>query len=271
MRLHTLINFIKKPKAYINTRIQEGINEALGSINAYQSVERDLSDKDVFIVGFPKSGHTWMQHLVAALMLEANPMNVSDELVQEIVPDIYQRQYFKRYWDIGIFKSHELPNPQYQRVIYLIRDGRDAMVSYFHYLNKVEKRPIGFQELLEKEDIFPSKWHTHVGQWLKNPYQADILYLKYEDLLDKPIVCLQQVCDFLNIKRSHEVLLQINEGCNFENMKAKNQRWGWGHKIMRDNAFFRKGVKGDYQKEMTETQKKYFEQEAGTILKRLKY
>ena len=38
------------------------------------------------------------------------------------------------------FKSHHRPKAEYRRVVYLIRDGRDAMMSYYNFINQLHGR-----------------------------------------------------------------------------------------------------------------------------------
>ena len=265
--MNKLIKFIQNPKKYIRNKIDSGVHSIFTEDFKYQSIKQGFKNDDVFIVGYPKSGNTWMQHIIGSLVFQINPLTMPDKLVQDLIPDVYHIKYFKRYWYFGFFKSHELPTPQYKKVIYLVRDGRDAMVSYYHYLNNVEKKPTTLEALIEGENIFPSKWHIHLKAWQENPYNSDIIYIKYEDLLSNPLIELRRICHFLNIIRSEQVLTMVIEGCNFANMKAKNKEFGWGHKIIQDNTFFRNGRKGDFKSEMPKPLKQQFEKESMEVLK----
>ena len=83
--------------------------------------------QDVFIVGYPKSGNTWYQNLVSGLVFGCNPAVTSDHVIQELVPDVHSKKFFRRFGDRAFFKSHHLPRREYRHVVYLLRDGRDAM------------------------------------------------------------------------------------------------------------------------------------------------
>lgn len=266
-KIRRLFKLAQNPKKYIQNKINEGIESTFTVDFKYHSIKQGFKEDDVFIVGFPKSGNTWMQHLIASLVFQINPLTMPDKLVQDLVPDIYHIKYFKRYWHFAFFKSHELPKPDYKKVIYLIRDGRDAMISYYHYLNKVENRSITLHKLMEDEDIFPSKWHSHVALWTQNPYNSDILFIKYEDLLSNTIKELKRICAFIQIERSDEVLKLVASGCDFNNMKVKNKKFGWGHKIIQNNTFFRNGRTGDFIAEMPDELRIKFESENMEMLK----
>src|SRR5262249_35078508 len=86
--------------------------------------------KDIFVVGYPKSGNTWFQNLIASLVYGVTTEFTPDTLIQELVPDLHHKRYYRRFRIPMFFKSHDLPTPAFRRVVYLIRDGRDAIISY---------------------------------------------------------------------------------------------------------------------------------------------
>src|ERR1700736_1114533 len=153
--------------------------------------------QDIFIAGYPKSGNTWVQNLVAAVVFGVDPQLAPDNLIQDLVPDVHSCRYYRRYSTPTYFKTHDLPRPEYRRVIYLLRDGRDVMVSYYHHLRALNGDGIDFQEIVRTgKHLTPSKWHEHVNAWRSNPFEAEMLTVKYEDLLENPIQELRRVCHF---------------------------------------------------------------------------
>ena len=86
---------------------------------------REARPEDVFIVGYPRTGNTWFQNLVSGVVFGADPELTPDSVIQELVPDVHAKQYYKRFGTPTFFKSHDLPAPEHKRVIYLLRDGRD--------------------------------------------------------------------------------------------------------------------------------------------------
>src|SRR5271168_3318189 len=117
--------------------------------------------EDIFIAGYPRSGNTWMQNLVAGMVYGMDMRLIPDKLVQEIVPDVHQSKYYRRYTTPTFFKTHHLPRPQYRRVIHLVRDGRDVMVSYFHYASARWGRTDDLLSIINDDEIFPAQWHEH--------------------------------------------------------------------------------------------------------------
>ena len=92
----------------------------------------DFQEKDIFIAGYPKSGNTWLQNIITGLLIDSTSQLLTPKLINEIIPDIHVKKYFKRFFNVMIFKTHDLPKPEYKKVIHLVRDGRDVMVSYYH-------------------------------------------------------------------------------------------------------------------------------------------
>ena len=82
-----------------------------------------------------------------------------------------------------IIKTNEPPLDD-APAIYLIRDGRSAIVSYFHYLNDIQGLPATVEELIRGE-IFPGFWADHYKAW--NPQRRPrTLFLRYEELTVRP-------------------------------------------------------------------------------------
>lgn len=231
-----------------------------------------FSDQDVFIVGYPKSGNTWFQDLASGVVFGLLPELASPDLVQDLVPDVHFKSHYKRYVTPTFFKSHALPSPAYRKVVYLLRDGRDAMVSYHHMSEALGGR-IEFLDMVRTGNgIFPSKWHEHVQAWLANPFNAQMIVLRYEDLLKDTATELQRFCNFVGVQRTPEFIKMIADGTKFQKMQEKEIRMGVGDdKWPRDKLFRRRGAAGSYKDEMPPDVLEAFMQEAGETLHKMGY
>lgn len=209
--------------------------------------------QDVFIVGYPKSGNTWMQSLIAGVVYGLDPACLSYALVDDLVPDVHARSYYRRYRTPMHFKSHSLPEPKYRRVIYLLRDGRDVMVSYYHHLNALHgETDINFAEIVRTgRHLYPGKWHEHVKAWQANPYNAQIVTLKYEELSEDPVGQLSRICEFLSIERPVALLESVSKGSSFGMMREREEKFGLQDRAWPSDKFFiRRGVVGSHRDEM---------------------
>jgi len=128
---------------------------------------------------------------------------------------------------------------------------------------------------IDGKGIMPSKWHEHVNHWVNNPFNADIIFVKYEDLLENPLQELKRICQFSNLERSDTLLNSVIQGNTIDNMKLKAKQFNrmgnieWeGDKV---NLFFRKGVKGTYLESIPKEIITIFENEANFILNKFNY
>jgi len=233
----------------------------------------DFDPKDVFVVGYPKSGNTWVQNLIAGAVYGVDLELTPDSLVQELIPDVHSKKVYKRYSSPVFFKSHAGPDPQYRRVIYLLRDGRDVMVSYYHYLRALKRDPIDLLELVQmRKGLFPCQWHEHVQRWLANPHQAEMLIVKYEDLKRNPMQELLRICAFADFTRSASALEHAIRKASFAAMQKREIALGWENaRWPKDKLFVRRGEVGSYRDEMPPEVQKVFLREAKVVLQQTGY
>ncbi len=232
----------------------------------------DFDPNDIFIAGYPKSGNTWMQHLIASAFFGLDLELVPDSLLQELVVDVHRPKYYKRFSTPTFFKTHDLPKKEYKRVIYLLRDGRDVMVSYYHHLRALGG-DVDFLKMVETgEGLYPGKWHDHVKAWLDNPFQAKMMLLRYEDLQKDAIKELRRVCEFVGIEREAVELERAVKKASFNNMQKRERQLGWANtQWPKDKMFVRRGKVGSHEDEMPEAVRTSFLREAGNALKSVGY
>ncbi len=252
-------------RRWCDARLRRQVFESTGMIPFDQSRE-----EDVFIIGFQKSGHTWFQSIVAGLIYDLDVHHAHDELIQELVPDP-RKTFYRRFQTPMFFKEHTLPIPRIRRVVYLLRDGRDAMVSLYHYLRASGRTDVTFLNLLQNE-VTP-KWHEHVEAWLDNPYKADILQIKYEDMKLNPLKELRRLCTFVGIERDDDAINRVIAMTTFEKMREREGRFGWATfpKHTLPKGFIRRGVAGSHKDEMPPEVLEAFMAEAGSTMKKCGY
>jgi hypothetical protein len=233
----------------------------------------DSEPDDIFVVGYPKSGNTWMQYLLAGVLFGTDARLAPDSLMQDLVPDVHYKQFYRRYLTPTFFKTHELPQPRHRRVIYLTRDGRDVMVSYFHHLTALGN-PADFLGLVTTADgLFPCRWHEHIEAWTQNPYGAEMMTISYEMLKKDTVTVLQMVCSFAGVEREQTALESAVRNSTFELLRAKEKKHGWREDSIwpKDIAFIRRGEVGSFKDEMPGEVLQAFMELSGPVLKRLGY
>lgn len=268
-------------KKFLNKRVLKN-EEASKSLHrtmenlSFSSID-DMKENDIFIAGFPKSGNTWVQGIITGLLLDSTSELLTRKLINEIVPDVHVKKYFKRFFNIMVFKTHNLPRPEYKRVIHLVRDGRDAMVSYYYMgKNKNLNFPLTLTDMVvEGKGLYPSKWFYHSKEWIKNPFNAEIMLLKYEDLHLFPLREMKRITEFIGLELPDDRLMAIYESNNIDVVRSKVAKFGmdnqntWKNKPI--TSFFRKGEVGNFQNEMSDELVDYFNKEAKKELEYFKY
>ena len=139
-----------------------------------------------------------------------------------------------------------------QKAIYVVRDGRSVLCSYYHFLRELD----GNQKVTLK-DVIAGKigygsWSSHLSAW--DPYsRPDTLTVRYENLLDKPDEEIRRMEAFLGIQA---VASWANRFEEWQKVLPK---------------FFRKGSPLTPVEEYSPAEMKLFWKQHGTWMRRLGY
>jgi hypothetical protein len=227
----------------------------------------------ILVVEYPKSGGTW----VTSLLGDALQRPKRDVYVNENYKafDVRKHPWYRRSEKLdlpreSVIKSHELPgthlHPPNARIIHLVRDGRDVIVSKYFYERDFcvkngiyEKFDIPFEIYVRQE---AKKWREFVLAWQREP---SIILARYEDFLKNTEQALQTVIDALGLHVSRDALLWSIE-------QNDKERW---KKALADvftyNTFVRKATSGDWRTMFTKEQQREFMELAGDALHLLGY
>jgi hypothetical protein len=232
----------------------------------------DFSPDDIFVAGYPKSGNTWMQYLIAGLIFGIDARFAQDSLIQDLVPDVYYKRFYRRYLTPTCFKTHDLPQPKFRKVIYIFRDGRDVMVSLFHYLKAIGTYTEYSELVTTGKNLFPCRWHEHIESWLSNPYGAEMVTISYENLQRNTVGELQKICEFAGLEREQPVLEMLARQTTFEMMRAREEKLGVDNPLWpKDTLTVRRGKIGCFQDEMPKQPLEAFMKMSMPTLERLGY
>jgi hypothetical protein len=171
------------------------------------------------------------------------------------------------------------------RVIHIIRDGRDALVSAVHHSRnfgmgknaRARRGPRLDGPGGSDESVFAgnslgrmaSEWAARVGRAVEDgPALLGDNYaeVRYEDLLERPEREMARLLSFLGAEAGPEVVGRCVAAASFERLSRGRRR---GEEDA--TSFFRKGVAGDWKNVFTERDMEVFKREAGGLLVRLGY
>lgn len=91
-----------------------------------------------------------------------------------------------------LIKTHAPPFDE-RPAIYVVRDGRDAVVSLYHFLH--ERHTL--DELVEGNNHFGS-WADHLIAW-EPQTRPNTLLLRYEELVNDLGLCIEEIAEFLKL------------------------------------------------------------------------
>lgn len=155
--------------------------------------------KTVYIAAYPRSGNTWVRLLLEhALGFRTTSVYPGEgRAFLETSGDTHLSQSPK----LNLMKTHAKSVSGSHDVIYVLRDGRDATVDYWHYVRDWEKRPTGsFCDFLRSLYLSGDWWALHVYAWLKLEHAHRLLLVRYEDLHKDQERELRRILDFLGLQ-----------------------------------------------------------------------
>ncbi len=219
------------------------------------------------VMEFPKSGGTWFSQMLAAALDLPFPRNVTPK------------------FEAAVFHGHILPNKRFGKMVSIIRDGRDVMVSaYFHFLFENNRNPkfivrktrkiLGFKDYEDIEENLPSFIEYMFHQFSEGPFRSNwsehvyasynldnVITIKYEDLLIDAKAELLKAMIFLSDGNGHEVDLdKIVETYSFKNQTKRIP--GQENK----KSFLRKGIAGDWKNHFNQKSNEVFDHYGGDAL-----
>lgn len=219
---------------------------------------------DLYVVSFPKSGATWMNFLMANIHLKmsGDKRHVTFFNVHNFVPDIhFAREAVQTlpFPGFRVLKSHSGINPYYRNVIYIVRDPRDVLVSYYHFLLGLGKFNGDIKTLIRSKALGVTAWCEHVRGWMEDSSVATrFIYIRYEDLKINPLKTLKRIYGFIGYDIEDDILLSAIDKSSFEKMKGLENDYGYGGRdIARQLNFMRKGKTSCWQNEIAEAELNY--------------
>jgi hypothetical protein len=172
-----------------------------------------------------------------------------------------------------LVKTHGLPSDD-RPAVYLVRDGRDAVVSHARFLTEFMKHRgvVGrlerwldvprFSTLLRQlivghwrlDRMRYGGWSTNVLAWTRRT-GGPLLVIRYEDLVAQPEVWLGRVVEAFSLRSGNQAL-------RVPDFASLHARWP---------QFFRKGRAGAWREEMSDDMHALFWQHHGEGMRALGY
>lgn len=237
---------------------------------------------DTFLVSFPKSGNTWARFLIANLVHPEQKIDFSN--VNGVIPgpEVTANRDLRRIPRPRIIKSHQYFDPRYKRVIYIVRDPRDVVVSQYHFQRKRKLVADSFpltrfvDQFIAGETCHYGSWGEHVNSWLATRYgQKGLLLLRYEDMVAGTERELAKVAEFLGIAATPQRIAQAVERSSADTMrkleKTQAQSFSSTRGTRQDIAFVRAAKAGGWREALQEQDVARIESAWGHLIRWLGY
>jgi hypothetical protein len=231
---------------------------------------------DVVIASYPKSGSTWLRFILAALAVEDaadTPGKVDFAQMHVLVPEIARTAAdfgvdFEKLPSPRLMRTHTPYFPTAPNVVYLLRDGRDVLVSYYHHFRKFDGFEGEFSDFL-RSNKRRTEWAEHVEGWIfENPLSRPFCLIRYEDMLRDPVVEVKKIARFCGLKSTDEQIRRATEQASFDNMRQVEETKGMPYYKPKnaEMRFIRQGKSGGWKDVFSEDDKAFFKQCFGATL-----
>jgi len=183
----------------------------------------------VWLASYPRSGNTFFRVLlnnifdIKTYSIYGDKLDIgadkatSDVVGHAFLPQNYDLKKLREEETTYYIKTHDLPDQKISpedKIIYLIRDGRESTLSYKKYTDTFVRSDKSLIDVITGNINFGS-WGDHVQAW--DPLnRSNTLLIKFEELTQDPSSQLESISRFLEVKPlsnyipSFEELQRIN-------------------------------------------------------------
>jgi len=239
-------------------------------------------DDDTFLVSYPKSGNTWVRFLLANLIYPNESVGFANINRLLPSPDVLSKRFLKKVPRPRILKSHQPFDVRFRKVIYLVRDPRDVIVSEYHF--NLKKRYIAADVTLEEfarrfllgETSSYGSWWEHTASWIgARQGNPAFLLVRYEDLLADSIGETTKIAQFLSLPVDRERLQAAVDRSSANRMRELERKqadqWTGTKNTVKDIPFVRSAKSGGWKQSLPATIAAEIEAAWAPMLKHLEY
>jgi len=217
--------------------------------------------RPVWIASYPRSGNTFLRIILRdAFRLSSYSLYYveGDTHHDPSAEALEQAPLLPRNWKgslvsdpaapLILIKTHDPPSDQ-SLAIFIARDGRAAIHSYYHYHEKYAFEQPSLTEIIAGACQFGS-WSEHYRAW-RPKSRPNTLLILYDDLVANPQAVIQALAGFLNLTPAKACLPEFHE------LQRKLP------------SFFRRGQNSDYLSEWTSAHMSLFNHLHGGAMQEL--
>ena len=214
-------------------------------------------DGDIVVASSYKSGTTWVQLIVLALLGSDHPEidRVSPWLESPIVPIDHMMAELEVQTTRRVIKTHlpldALPFHEGVRYLVVCRDGRDVFMSLWNHYQKMVRYPF-FSLRTAQGRLGPplppcppdirTFWHDwitrgwfaweregypfwgnlrHTAAWWEWRHLPNIHFVHFNDLLERPSNEIESIARHIDLRAARERIAAVAEATTFSNVKSR--------------------------------------------------
>jgi len=173
-----------------------------------------------------------------------------------------------------------LPNSLTKAVVHVVRDPRDVVISFAKHMGKDLDKGIElfFDRTRNLHDNRVSKMADFISSWPQfvssyaNADSHNVLNVKYEDMLDRPVHTFGRILKHSGIKPDDERIEKALELVKIDKLRAQEEKDGFGESSPHHkDKFFGKGKAGGWMEVLTPSQLHKIEKGCSSMMKRFNY
>lgn len=241
---------------------------------------------DIVIASWARSGTTWLQQIVAQLLLGPKPdlnlERLSPWVEHRVMPLPLLLRNLESQQHRRFLKTHlpadVLPLSDKARYLFIGRDGRDVAISLYNFHKshtplayRIIRKAAGdtvrpleppeddfgkyFDEWLERDGYPWWPFWSVVRSWWEVRGQTNVCLLHYSDLSNDLERAMRRIAGFLEIEVHESDWARIVELCHFRQMRdnsaAMFSRYAAGVLNAGMTTTFRKGAVGEWREALT--------------------
>lgn len=210
-------------------------------IKKYNMPIRGDQMQKTILVSFPKTGRTWLELLIGKYYAEYFNIQEKNDLstiiynkklrkINSNIPHCHRDHIGKPYSRNPKEMKKSIKWDQYKntKIIFLVRDPRDTVVSFYQYIVKGKSNQTykgNIHKFIRDKRSRLDTLVVYYNTWLKNRSKfKDFLLVKYEDLKKDTFNELKKIIKFLDTDIKKECLEKSVSFCEFNNMKKMEKQ-----------------------------------------------
>ncbi|XP_070541180.1 sulfotransferase 2B1-like [Ptychodera flava] len=253
---------------------------------------------DVIVVGFLKSGNTWLLEVLKAMYNDWGLQKFGGAEAAMLLDErtVFNSHFCRKHEElVEAIKCEDLPSPRLMRshlpatlfpchvlkekgvkVIYISRNPKDIVVSTYYFYKSFLHGACStgdWEETVQSflEDRQPlTPWVRHVGDWFQKGIEDNVLHVTYEEMKRDLPGTVRKIADFLQRPLTIEDIDRVVRTTTVDAMQSRLLKMLIVDEEMvpkaakGENPFVRKGVVGDWKNHFTVAQSELFDSKIGS-------